>query len=596
PAALRRSAGFSLNELRAALKSSPDVEFMIYSAGCVDYLAIPHLKAFEADWTKKVHKRQVKQGRKTKTIQVTTHALHVRPTIELSVYQRRGERFMLLSRVEETGGGLFDFATDLGSATMQIAEPGNEIAGKFAREKVAAYRDKARAITKRVEDLNGHVRLLRATLASDIAPEEAEAVQGKIDEALAMIKDLDAQAETLLQILEDPRGAANRLAREANPTWADLATGFPVDRGCFGRGRPFSCGAGRVNLPARDEKGINGLSERSGPACKGVNPQSLPSVAQCEIRVRAENIGLLMIKSASGLDGWRLFAPLQYTVEAEGDEGDVSVSLGAAEGVDAGDVFEAVRYENGERIVLGYARVVRAGVGGVTGKADPSVLVWRAGEAGVGARMEERAFIGVALAAHSHLITPLERSKAPLVQGLDMLGGLSLDVGYDLTPFMSWRWGQAWLRTHFDLLVRPQASVKGEGDVERLDWTWMNFQAGPELKIYLVRRLDLFASAAGGMTFVVASTSDNQIKRESEEEAGDDSGMGSTASLRLDGGFDILLDPAWQLRLSGGYQKNFAALTLEPPDDIEEGASIFHGQEVGTLSGWGAKLGLNYIW
>ncbi len=340
------------------------------------------------------------------------------------------------------------------------------------------------------------------------------------------------------------------------------------------------------------------MSERSTPICKEVDGQKMETVAPCEARVRAENIALLVQNRSQEIDGWRLFAPLRYALEADEDDPQPAIELGAEEGVRRGAVFRAVEDVEGRREHVGFARVIHSGPGGATGAADPSVLAWRGGDAPPGARMEEHPQIGVALSVGGAVSAGLDTSSDPFVEGLSTLGGLGLDVGYNLSPYVDWGRSELWLRTNFDLgfgSVSDAGAQSNVGQIDTLDWFMLNALAGPELKYYLFSRVDIFGSVLAGISAASASTPDNQITREGEDDEEDDSGGGATASVRLSGGFDLLLHPDWQLRLAVGYRANLSEITLEPPDDIESGQSAFDGQKVGTLSGVDAKAALTYI-
>ncbi len=211
--------------------------------------------------------------------------------------------------------------------------------------------------------------------------------------------------------------------------------------------------------------------------------------------------------------------------------------------------------------------------------------------------MEEHPQIGLGLSVQGVYMTAIEKNAdEPLVSELGFLAGGSLEVGYDLTPYVGWGWGELWLRTHLDLLVGQSAEVEGYPGIESAQWAMLNALAGPEVKIYLLRRVDLFLVAAGGIAVVRASTPDNKIKREGKDEEEDDNALGlSLGSLLMGGGFDLLITPDWQLRFMAAYVENLEEITLEPHDDIEEGQSIFDGQTLGKLSSVDARVGLTYI-
>ncbi len=136
----------------------------------------------------------------------------------------------------------------------------------------------------------------------------------------------------------------------------------------------------------------SGIDERAGEACRAAAQGSPDEAARarvtCEVRVRAAQLARALQKAARGVDGWRLFAPLQSDAGAPG------LSLGAEEGIKVGYGFQVLG-PDGERIA--YFKVVDVGPGGVPGIQRPSEMAARLGEAPMGARVEEYPQMGISV-------------------------------------------------------------------------------------------------------------------------------------------------------------------------------------------------------
>lgn len=599
-------------------KRSPRAKkFMAYSVQCADFIALPRITEYTATWTLSESTKMVK-GKK---VTVSTPSLSIVSSLELAVFKRTELGFEKVATVLESGGGLFDSITDLGASTMEAAEKGNEmLAGKLQsgvdkmRNSVAAAEEKLKELeaTKAefenkvnglVSQAEGYEKKLKRTKNRKKRKAytlKLEGLNGHLEEARAQIAEVDAQMQAVVDFIKDPMSGADQMARKKNAGWADLATGIPGNKCSVGKpvdgraGLKGVCEETRPSLPKR-ELGVAGMSERSGKYCRKIDPSNIHLVGLCEARVRAENLTLVVQKSAKKLEGWQLFAPLEET-----EEDGPLVSVGEEEGVRAGDIYVAkVQNEDGSWSSSGFARVVKAGPGG--GQGDGSALTWRAGGAESGVRMEEHPQIGVSLGILPAASGLLETSDSPLVLKMEGWVGSSIEVGYNLTPYMNFGWGEFWLRTHTDLYHAGgtfEAGVLG-AEESRIDWGFIHLYAGPELKIYLFPYVDLFASLAGGTTMVLGF-SDAKLKDENDKDI-QDMAFGIGYGAIGDAGIDIVFHPDWSLRIGGQYRYNFGDIEVEGPklEDIFEGTSAFEGSKekknLGTLSGVNAMMGLNYI-
>lgn len=562
-------------------------DFLARSVPCTDYLAVPVLKKVESKWTQGTKKKR--QGKKT--VEVVTHALSISPEIELAIFKKVDGRFVRHDAVSASGGGLFDFATALGSSTMSAASVGSEAAGERFKQYTALWSSRLEEMVVLMDTAEKDVAQLEALLSTTTDPTAVASIKEQIRQARLVLKDLMAQRQLLEDLVSDPQGASDSLARAVNSGWGGLVSGMPPNGSC--EGELFSCAeSAPFWLPERSI-GVAGLSSRSTQACKEMNDEVQESVAACEVLVAAENITLQIQEAAQGVDGWRLYAPLASTVL----QGAVrpAISLGDEEGVRAGAIFRAVEVdEQGNSTSSGFARVVDVGPGGQLGKASPTALVWRAGGAKHGVRMEEHPQIGVSLAI-SGGVSKITDASESLPQVGDSMAGGTLDVGYNLSPYTKWTWGEIWLRTHLDIYA---STIKGgleefgfDGDLNYLVY---NILAGPELKLYLFSRFDLFLGAAGGVSALQVSTPDVQVTVDGEEE--DDSAAAlSLGTLSLNAGFDILLHPDWSLRFGGEFKQNFGDAELEPTESDEGSVFILDDPKLGSLSAFSLQAGLTYI-
>jgi hypothetical protein len=626
PTGLASQSSFLFTEIQDALGGQPYGEFVAYSVACADYIAMPTLTSFDAKWSM-TEKTKIVDGEE---VTYTVEALSVRPSVELTIFKRQDDEFVLVERVSESGGGLFDAVTDLGAGTLASAKKGNEKAGNFLQSNVDRYKSKLRRYQRKLdnaqEDIESYQRqvdryrsLVAVATSADLPKLEVQLhrFEKLKSEAEQIIKDIEEKMDLLVDLVEDPTGVADSLARSQNSGWSGLVSGMPADAECeteppreAHRGI-LQCTDAPFWLPAR-ALGVAGLSERAGEYCDDVDENDRRASAVCEVRVRAENITLLVQKSARSIPGWKLYAPLQMELEdhsfgEDAEEPKPAISLGDNEGVRRGDIFVAVVEVDGKSQSLGFARVIRTGPGGKLGEMVPTTMVWRAGGADEGVRMEEHPQIGVSITPR--LGTSVGISTNPgnfLVKDLSTTSNFALDVGYSLTPYVDISWGELWLRTHLGLL-----SVTGEIDseisdlfgdytFENLSIFMINTYAGPELKLYLASRLDLFFGLAGGVSYLVMGDLDSTIENEDGEEEAD---LGSALQYGLlaDAGLDLLLHPDWSLRATVGYRYIFGDFVV---DSETEGSIWAIGEDndftaswnnVGDLSGVNATVGVTYI-
>lgn len=581
PDSLVGAQRLSVAQVAGALQGE-EGQFVAYSAPCADYLAIPQLTHYEAKWETVTSQR--KSGGRTVT--TTRTQLATKPRISLSIYQREKDHFVRVAQLAEEAGGLFDMATDLGASITQVAALGSEqAAGALsAAGGVGKYLQKAKAIAKTVQKHNEQLTLLRAL--TPVGAEEIAEVQRKIADITETIEMLSQQQALIEDLVRDPQGSADKLARSQSTSWDRIASGIPA-ASCYQDNR-LTCTEGSFWLPPRSV-GVAGMSERASAVCKNVG-EDQSRIATCEVRVRAENLSHLLRKAGASVDGWRLFAPLVRAISANAPTAppSPSISLGVAEGVRRSALFRAVvAGENGPERV-GFARVTKAGPGGPLGEIDPSQLAARGGSLPEGARMEEHPQIGVSLGLEGVGSFAMDTKGA--AANLEQMVGGSVTVGYNLSPFVDWGNTELWLRAQLDV---GYATVKDFLPGVDTDWLMLNVLAGPELKYYLFSRVDLFIAVLGGISVVAIN----------EANDGEQDAMAYVPSLRVGAGFDILLHPDWQLRIGGGYRANLQDFKLDDADDDEGfqgcaqfgGCNLFTQQEIGNLSGIEARLGLTYI-
>jgi hypothetical protein len=149
---------------------------------------------------------------------------------------------------------------------------------------------------------------------------------------------------------------------------------------------------------ASGELAASTLDERAGPVCREARSEGTPAPRQreamviCEVRSRAAQLARALQKEARGVEGWKLFAPLEKALP--GDPEAHTMSLGREEGVKTGHGFFAL---SPARERLAYFKVTSVGPGGEKGTRDPSELSMRFGAAPLGSRLEEYPQIGISL-------------------------------------------------------------------------------------------------------------------------------------------------------------------------------------------------------
>ncbi len=190
------------------------------------------------------------------------------------------------------------------------------------------------------------------------------------------------------------------------------------------------------------EQALGGIDERLGPVCRKAASASDEDrddlMVQCEVRARAFQLSRAFQKEARSVDGWRLFAPLASKQDSP------AISLGHDEGLKVGYAFQALDPQ-GER--LAFYKVTDVGAGGEKGESDPSSLSLRAGDAPVGARLDEYPQLGL-------VITPFGTAgfvglnSAPTVLQVGgqtvqytlpsfVVGG-GADFGWELSGLLGW--------------------------------------------------------------------------------------------------------------------------------------------------------------
>lgn len=581
--------------------------FFAYSVGCVDYLALPRLDRFDAKWTLTV--KQVKVGKKVVTVR--SYEPRFTPSMSLRIFKRtEGNTFELVDEVSAQGGGLFDLATNIGAATLSQAKKGSELlapklkgsrglkSAAALKKKLAAYNRKIAKWRERVETAKGVIELASGATAEPGAAEKAlqslKAAQQELDRWLTKVEALGKLADL------DFQGAAHDLAIAQQLGWSALVSGVPAGdcsipkRGKDGVAGGLDCTADDSALPVR-AVGLAGLSERSSPHCKDINrlkgsKKTLPKVALCETRIRAENITLQLQKESRKIDAWRLWAPLQLS------EGDPCLALGTDEGVRRGDMFEAVEHVDGGWRRIGFGRVKTLGPGGAGGSKDPSMLRFLAGGADSGTRIQEHPQIGVSLAVGP--LVSLMTETAPSMEDAATFPGATVEVGYNMTHLVPIG-HEFWMRTYLDGLFLPfDRFFTAKGGSRKTNFVMISAFAGPEVKVHLFSRVDLFVGAAVGYTIAIASeqtdssgNSDSGGNAAADESKDTPGGSARTAGALGVGGLDLLLSPDWSVRLTGGYRWHATKMVLESSDDDP----AYDGTPIGTFNGVNASATLGYI-
>ena len=457
------------------------------------------------------HQKKKVNGKVKKVkVKVVTWSLRTIPTMKLVVFKRDGNQFVRHDELSISGTGLFGTIANLGASIMSVAQPGNELAAKQFGKMIETYKSKSSGIKSAIEILLAQAKALEASGDKD------PSVLKQIEKLMSMVKDLEEQMETMQKILANPMKASNAMARSKNGGWDGLVSGTPTNPECAKDLSDESCKRAKVWMAPRSV-GVAGLSENASKWCKKRNPKRKITLAVCGVRKDSEMVTLQLRKDAQSVKGWKLFAPLQYTVANYQDASDTpdvmpGLSLGEQEGVAGGSVFWAVQ-KDGNR--SGFARVVKTGPGGSRGRLEPSSLVFRTGDGKNGVRMEEHPQIGVS-ATPVGLFTAGLQTEGIASDVSQAVGG-GIDVGFSLAPYSSFSWGALWLKTRFDIGVTSTSpngtdsafdAMRMSGlNVQDINWTMMNFLAGSELKLYLIPRFDFFVSVLGGMSLVSAKAS-----------------------------------------------------------------------------------------
>jgi hypothetical protein len=187
------------------------------------------------------------------------------------------------------------------------------------------------------------------------------------------------------------------------------------------------------------DQAMGDVDERLGPVCRDASRSGDASaLVRCEVRVRASQLARALGRDAMALDSFRLYGPM--TMGAQGP----SLLLGRAEGVTTGLALEAYDGRGGR---AAYFKVTRVGAGGDAGKADPTVMNVRFGDAPSGTWVTARPQLGLtitpfvsvgglALQAGS---TSYQIGKQVLSRGpaTTVFGGGAM-IGYDLSSALHW--------------------------------------------------------------------------------------------------------------------------------------------------------------
>ena len=466
--------------------SLPAGVFSAYSLWCASYIAMPEVTGYSAKWERKVREVKVK-GRKIKR---KIWDLEFSIDFRMHIFKRYGNEYRRHATVAAKGGGLFDFAAELGASVMKSVPTGDLLAGG------------GNALANVLNNHIGHVS--PSPNRSCKIPHKGIAGKPQLDKCTGTVKSL--------------------------PT----------------------------------PSGLVGISEANGKYCTNVDYEhDMDGVARCEVRKKTDNTAKLLQKEARGVEGWKLYAPLQLAGE---DNDDPAISLGDDEGVTKGYWFEAVKRSSGGREkIIAYAKVVDVGCGGDKGEKDPSLMEWRIGSAKKNMKMQEHPQLGLSLGvrpAGTMLVKSVEMHGN--TDNLYSLGGITLDVGYDLTPYT---FNELWIRASSDFATRI------DGDALLFLYTQY---AMLEVDLYVTQRLNWFVGFGGAVTVVVLRNLDTE-----------EQGNGKTYGIAGQMGFDIILHPDWFIRMGALWRQNFTSV------EYEDG---FTSRTDDKFTGLQYFAGLHYIW
>jgi hypothetical protein len=286
---------------------------------------------------------------------------------------------------------------------------------------------------------------------------------------------------------------------------------------------------------------------------EGSPEEVITAEVTCAVRVRAGQLTRALQTEARGVEGWKLFAPLQIGVP--NDPGRPSLSLGHEEGVKVGYGFVAL---NGAKERVGFFKTTNVGPGGEAGIKSPSALEPRLGDAKAGARLEEYPQTGLSLMPHGAVAlltygygdTVSNTPAGPVQYGLaSVVFGGGASVGYDLSPLVSVP----------EVYLRVGVGILG-GRGTNLTVGLIPIDLAMEKGFYLGGAWQVYGALGPTMTFASVKVD----AKPPDVPAADLSAKVYGALTRV--GVDALLGPSFSMRLGVFARMNFNSATYSAGD------------------------------
>ncbi|MEX1368838.1 MAG: hypothetical protein AB1Z98_37265 [Nannocystaceae bacterium] len=374
-------------------------------------------------------------------------------------------------------------------------------------------------------------------------------------------EDLFVHHATLEGTNSSLRAATHKNARAmADGSWDDIKSNVsawlppscPVPTSPAG----FSdCGGLEVSFSV-DGPSAMGTGQSHGPYCEDLDDsvergeQGMRDVARCVLRRQVENVTQEVQLEAKKMCGWRLFSSL-LPVPSGHRRG---VSMGKEEGARRGDYYIARKGTSADEAQcvegeeIGFARIIKLGPGGESGKTTPSEVRFRTAGVPLGTHMTEYAMHGARLGAEPTLGFMLVKGD---LEGT-IVGGATLRLGYDLSRFVPFL-DEAWSVGGFGYL-------RG-GNRE----TFLTYDVGFEVDKYAWKRLAFFASLGLGGT--------SALKKVPNAALGGDEDIllqGGVFAMYLRTGPEVIIRPDWHLRFALELRTGFNRAILDNEEAPEQ--------------------------
>jgi hypothetical protein len=324
--------------------------------------------------------------------------------------------------------------------------------------------------------------------------------------------------------------------REYASVWPDAACGVgPARDGtATGVGR---CGGLEPEL----SHVLNHVRLPSPGSCAGDNdavdagPDARREYARCEVLRSLHAATRHLQREARRYEPWTLFTSLLATAPDA-----YAIDLGAEDGVKRGDYYVADSVDaRGERVTLGFARVVRLGRGGSAGARDPSSVKFKSGEAPPGSRMSEYALMGVQVGLRPGVLYLLAGGDLET----SLAYGGAVNVGYDVSRIIP-LFDEVWLRGNVGYFVGAE------------DESFLNVDVAPEAMSYLGGGLAYGLSA--GLSALVPNVRVSTGSSETEQTwSGSSIGVLARASL------EYAFGPDWSASLAVEGRTGLSSTSLE---------------------------------